>query len=431
MLRGFRNILIKELKELIRDPKILIGIIIIPIVMFPALGLVIGYAEQTAIEQAQKTSLLVLNNDGGNWSETLISYLQAAGAETTIVNNLTPQQLVSQGLLAENNATQFVEIPQGFTENLTKHFAGDTNIMAVVNVYGVFNIGGIFSNIGSSGITSLVYSFNRYIAPDVLQTTQSSIIKGEIEQNIDPATLSSLLISQSIILPITIMILLTYSMQIAATSVAMEKEEKTLETLLTMPVDRFSILMGKLSSSALVAGLGAITYLVGYSYLFGSITSGVSTTGASLDLAALGLAPTALGYILLGITLFVTLLAGLALAVIISAFAEDVRGATALVGYMYPLIFIPSFALIYIDINVLPLPIKAVLFAIPFSQPVIASKAVIAGDYLTTILGIIYVAAFTLVVMYIASRLFATEKILTAKLRFGRRGSKKTAEQQE
>jgi ABC-2 type transport system permease protein len=431
MLRGFRNILIKELKELIRDPKILVGIIIIPVIMFPVLGLVIGYAEQTAMEQAQKTRLLVLNNDGGNWSETLISYLQAAGAETTIVNNLTPQQLVNQGLLAENNATQFVEIPQGFTENLTKHFAGDTKIRAVVNVYGIFNIGGIFSNIGSSGITGLVYSFNRYVAPDVLQTTQSSIIKGEIQQNVDPSTLSSLLISQSIILPIAIMILLTYSMQIAATSVAMEKEEKTLETLLTVPVDRFSILMGKLSSSALVAGLGAITYLVGYSYLFGSITSGVSTTGASLDLAALGLAPTALGYILLGITLFVTLLAGLALAVIMSAFAEDVRGATALVGYVYPLIFIPSFALIYIDINVLPLPIKAVLFAIPFSQPIIASKAVIAGDYLTTILGIIYVTAFTLVVMYIASRLFATEKILTAKMKFRRRGSKKTAEQQE
>jgi ABC-2 type transport system permease protein len=431
MLRGFRNILIKELKELIRDPKILVGIIIIPVIMFPVLGLVIGYAEQTAMEQAQKTRLLVLNNDGGNWSETFISYLQAAGAETTIVNNLTPQQLVNQGRLAENNATQFVEIPQGFTENLTKHFASDTKITAVVNVYGIFNIGGIFSNIGSSGITGLVYSFNRYVAPDVLQTTQSSIIKGEIQQNVDPSTLSSLLISQSIILPIAIMILLTYSMQIAATSVAMEKEEKTLETLLTVPVDRFSILMGKLSSSALVAGLGAITYLVGYSYLFGSITSGVSTTGASLDLAALGLAPTALGYILLGITLFVTLLAGLALAVIMSAFAEDVRGATALVGYVYPLIFIPSFALIYIDINVLPLPIKAVLFAIPFSQPIIASKAVIAGDYLTTILGIIYVTAFTLVVMYIASRLFATEKILTAKMKFRRRGSKKTAEQQE
>lgn len=430
MLKGFRNILIKELKELIRDPKILIGIILVPVIIFPAMGAVLGFAQQTAIEEAEKTKLLVLNNDGGNWSQTLVTYFEAVGAEPTIVNNLTPQQLIDQGILATNNATQFVEIPSGFSENVTRYFAGDTNITAIVNVYGEFTIGGIFSNIGSAGIASLVYNFNRYVAPDVLLTTQSSIIKGEIQQNVNPATLSQLLLSQSIILPITIMILLTYSMQIAATSVAMEKEEKTLETLLTVPVDRFSILMGKLSSSAIVAGAGAITYLVGYSYLFSSITSGIPTTGTSIDLAALGLAPTVLGYVLLGITLFVTLLAGLALAVIMSAFADNVRGATALVGYIYPFIFIPSLALIYIDINVLPAAIRAILFAVPFSQPVIASKAVITGDYLTVALGIIYVAAFTLVVMYIASKLFATEKILTAKLRFRRLGSRKTKKEE-
>jgi ABC-2 type transport system permease protein len=422
MLKGFRTIFVKELKELIRDPKILIGIIVVPVILFPAIGLVLGYAQQTAVERAQETRLLILNNDGGNWSQVLIDYLEAAGVKPTIVNNVTPQQLVERGLLKENNATQFVEIPQGFSENMTKHFAGSVNTTATVNVYGEFALGGIFTNIGSTAITSIVYSFNRYVAPDALLTTQSSIIKGEIQENVDPAALSALLISQSIILPITIMILLTYSMQIAATSVAMEKEEKTLETLLTVPVDRFSILFGKLASSAIVAGLGALTYLVGYSYFFSSLQTGFSTTGPSLDLAALGLVPTTFGYVMLGISLFVTLLAGLALAVIMSAFADDVRGATALVGYIYPLIFIPSFALIYVDVNLLPLPIQAILFAIPFSQPTIASKAIIAGDYLTVALGIIYVTAFTLVVMYIASRLFATEKILTAKLRFKRRG---------
>ena len=71
MLKGFRSIFIKELKELIRDPKILIGIIIIPIIMFPALGAVLGYAQQTAIEQAQKTNLLILNNDNDIWSQNL------------------------------------------------------------------------------------------------------------------------------------------------------------------------------------------------------------------------------------------------------------------------------------------------------------------------------------------------------------------------
>jgi ABC-2 type transport system permease protein len=433
MLRGFRSILVKELKELIRDPKILIGIIIIPLIMFPALGAILGYAQQSAIEQAQGANVLVLNNDGGNWSQTLIAYLQSAGAKLSVMNDVSPQQAVAQGLLVQYNTTQFIEIPSGFSENLTRHFDGDANITGTVDIYGEFSVGGIFSSIGSAGTNTLVYSFNRvsFVAPDAILTTQSSIIKGEIQLNVNPSTLSTILLSQSIILPITIMILLTYAMQIAATSVAMEKEEKTLETLLTVPVDRFAILMGKLSSSAIVSGVGAVTYLVGYSYVLGSAFSGVSATGSSIDLVKLGLVPSPLGYTLLGISLFVTLLAGLALAVIMSAFAEDVRGATALVGYVYPLIFIPSLALIYLDVNTLPLALQAVFFAIPFSQPVIASKAVIAGDYLTAGLGIVYVTAFTIVVMYIASRLFATEKILTAKLRFRRRSGKGKAEPAE
>jgi ABC-2 type transport system permease protein len=128
--------------------------------------------------------------------------------------------------------------------------------------------------------------------------------------------------------------------------------------------------------------------------------------------------------------LFVTLLSALALAVIMSAFSEDVRGAQALVGYIYPIIFIPVLALIYLDMNSLPLALKAVFYAIPYSHPIIASKAVVLGDYATAVFGIVYVAIFTVVIMYVASRLFATEKILTAKLRFGK-GKGQKSEPQE
>jgi ABC-type Na+ efflux pump permease subunit len=71
-----------------------------------------------------------------------------------------------------------------------------------------------------------------------------------------------------------------------------------------------------------------------------------------------------------------------------SAFSENVRGAQALVGYIYPLIFLPAMALIYLDINTLPLPLQAVFYAIPYSQPIIAAKEVVTGNYLTVILGI-------------------------------------------
>jgi len=297
-------------------------------------------------------------------------------------------------------------------------------------MYGVFNGGGgLFSGAGSSSVTALVEGFNRAVAPDLVVASQSSIIKGQIQEGVDSSILGTLLLTQSIALPITIMIMLTYAMQIAATSVAMEKEEKTLETLLTVPVDRFAILMGKVSSTIIVAGVAAVTVLIGYNYMLGSLTTGISgSVGSGVDLVALGLVPSFGGYVLLGISLFCTLLSALALAVVMSAFSENVRGAQALVGYIYPLIFLPAMALMYLDVNSLPMALQAMFYAIPYSHPIIASKAVVTGDYLTVVFGIVYVAVFTLVIMYIASRLFATEKILTAKLMFGKKPKKQSTE---
>jgi ABC-2 type transport system permease protein len=430
LLKGFTTILFKELKELMRDPKILIGMIVLPLIMFPVLGLVMGYAVQTAQSEAQRATLLVVDNDQNEtWSNAFVGYLNHT-MNVKAVSNLTPQEVVDQGLLSKYNSTMFLEIPSGFSANLTMHNAGAWNVTGMVNVYGVFNGGGgIFSGIGGAAVTAVVGGFNRAVAPDVVAVSQSSIIKGQIEQGVDASTLSGLMLSQSIALPITIMIMLTYAMQIAATSVAMEKEEKTLETLLTTPVDRFAILMGKVSSTIIVAGAASIAVLVGYNYMIGSISTNIAgNVGGSVDLVALGLVPSTGGYILLGISLFFTLLSALALAVIMSAFSENVRGAQALVGYVYPLIFIPSLALIYLDVNALPIAIKAVLFAIPYSHPVIAAKAVITGDYGVVVFGIVYVAIFTIVIMYLASRLFATEKILTAKIRFGKGKTKPQGE---
>jgi ABC-2 type transport system permease protein len=430
LLKGFTTILVKELKELMRDPKILIGMIVLPLVMFPILGLVMGFAVQSAQEEAQRATLLVVDNDNnGTWSNAFVSYLNRT-MNVDVVRDLSPQNIVDRGYLGRYNSTMFLEIPLGFSTNITIHANGERNVTGMVNVYGVFNGGGgIFSGIGGTAVAAVVAGFNRAVAPDVVAVYQSSIIKGQIEEGVDVSTLSGLMLSQSIALPITIMIMLTYAMQIAATSVAMEKEEKTLETLLTTPVDRFAILMGKVSSTIIVAGAASIAVLVGYNYMIGSISNSIAgNVGGSVDLVALGLVPSVGGYVLLGVSLFFTLLSALALAVIMSAFSENVRGAQALVGYIYPLIFIPSLALVYLDMNSLPLAIKAIFYAIPYSHPIIASKAVVTGDYGTVVFGIVYVAVFTVVIMYIASRLFATEKILTAKLRFGKGKTKQHSE---
>jgi ABC-2 type transport system permease protein len=427
LLKGFGNVFVKEIKELVRDPKILLGMIVIPLLLFPVLGLVLGFSMQTAKEQAAKAVLVVVNNDGGNWSERFIQSLNSSLKVATFTNK-TAQQVLDQGILTKYNATQFLEIPKGFTQNLTEHFNVNSSIVGNVNSYGVFTGSSAFGAVSSTVLDAVVNQFNRQGAPDFVDVAKSSVVKGTIFPGVDPSLLSSIMFSQAIAMPVTVMILLTYSMSVAATSVAMEKEEKTLETLLTLPVDRFAILMGKLSGSILVAGVGALAYMLGFNYYLGSLSTGLPT--GTLNLTQMGLVPTYFGYALLAVSLFVTLLSALALAVIMSAFAEDVRGAQSLVGYIYTLVFIPALVLMFVDVNILPLPAQIIIYAIPYSQPIIASKAIIIGDYVTPILGIVYVAAFTLVIMYVASRLFATERILTAKLKLRglRRRSQKPVE---
>ena len=421
MLKGFGNFLVKELKELIRDPKILVGMIVVPLILFPILGAVMNFSVESAKETATKTTALVLNHDSGENSTQFIDYL-GDWLRVFKANASTVDEAVQQ--MASYNATELIEIPQDFSQNVS------TNKAVEVKFYSIYSGAGLLEGIGSSIVDSVVVQFNRNAAPDLIVAEKSSIIKGKAVENVDPRALSSLMISQAVALPVTMMIMLTYSMQIAATSVAMEKEEKTLETVLTLPMDRFAILMGKLSGSIIIAGAAAAAYMVGFNYYMGSF-SGLSTGGANLDLVSLGLVPSAFGYLLLGISLFITLLSALALAVILSAFAEDVRSAQSLVSYVYPLVFIPSLILMYVDINMLPIWLRWILYAIPFSQPIIASKAVIMGDYLTAGLGIAYVVGFTLVIMYAASRLFATEKILTAKLKLRglRKGGRKSTEE--
>jgi ABC-2 type transport system permease protein len=421
LLKGFGNFLIKELKELIRDPKIFLGMIIVPLLMFPLLGAVMNFSVESAKESASKTTILVLNHDTGDNSTQFIAYLSLNGLRVFNVSASTIDETVA--LLPTYNASEIIEIPSDFTQNIS---AGRT---ARMRFYSVFAGSGLLEGVGSSIVDAVIVDFNRNVAPDIVIQEKSSIVKGKVV-GVDPRVLAGLMLSQAIAMPITLMILLSYSMQIAATSVAMEKEEKTLETLLTLPMDRFAILMGKLSGSIIVAGVGAVAYMVGFNYYLGSFSS-ITSAGGNVDLASMGLVPSPFGYLLLGISLFVALLSALALAVIISSFAEDVRSAQSVVGYVYPFIFLPALALMYLDISAMPLVVRILIYAIPYSHPIIAAKAVTMGDYLTAGLGIVYVAAFTLVVMYVASRLFATEKILTAKLKFKglRRGRKGTTEE--
>jgi len=424
LLKGLFNIIVKEVKELVRDPKILLPMIIIPLIMFPLMGFAIQTSMEAAEGSMKEISIAVMDLDGGPIAESLRINLTDWNAKIVQVDD--PNLTKAINYVQESNLTGLIVIPSGFSQNITE---GGTSEL---EVYTPFRGGGITESTSSSAVSSLLSFFENNLVDQRIEEvskdpetflnpialSEKSIIKGK-GVDINPTVLFSLVISQSTIMPVGIMMLLIFAMQLAATAVASEKEEKTLETLLTLPINRFMILAGKLTGSIIVAIVGAIAYLIGFSYYMNSFT-GIIPTEAGVDLAAIGLAPTLLSYSLLGISLFMALLSALALAISLSVFAEDVRGAQALVGPLSILLVFPMIFTMFTDIYALPFPLSIILLAIPFTHPMLASNVAFTGNYLVAIGGIVYMAIFTVVVLYIAARLFGTEKILTAKLKFKR-----------
>lgn len=425
MLKGLFNIIVKEVKELVRDPKILLPMIIIPLIMFPLMGFAIQTSMEAAEGSMKEISIAMMDLDGGPVAESLRINLTDWNAKIVQVDD--PNLTKAFNYVQESNLTGLIVIPSGFSQNITE---GGTSEL---EVYTPFRGGSIIESTSSSAVSALLSFFEnnlvnqrideKFTEPPTtvlnpIALSEKSIIKGK-GVDINPTVLFGLVISQSTIMPVGIMMLLIFAMQLAATAVASEKEEKTLETLLTLPINRFMILAGKLTGSIIVAVVGAIAYLIGFSFYMNSFT-GMIPTEAGVDLASIGLAPTLLSYVLLGLSLFMALLSALALAMSLSVFAEDVRGAQALVGPLSILLVFPMIFTMFTDITALPFPLSIILLAIPFTHPLLASNVAFTGNYLVAIGGIVYMAIFTVGVLYVAARLFGTEKILTAKLKFKR-----------
>jgi len=425
LLKGLFNIIVKEVKELVRDPKILLPMIIIPLIMFPLMGFAIQTSMEAAEGSMKEISVAVMDLDGGPVAESLKINLTDWNAKIVQVDD--PNLTKAINYVQESNLTGLIVIPSGFSQNITE---GGTSEL---EVYTPYRGGGITETTSSSAVSALLSFFEnnlvdqrideKFTEPPTtvlnpIDLSEKSIIKGK-GVDVPPDVLFGLVMSQSTIMPVGIMMLLIFAMQLAATAVASEKEEKTLETLLTLPINRFMILAGKLTGSIIVAVVGAVAYLIGFSYYMNSFT-GIIPGEAGVDLAAIGLAPTLLSYSLLGLSLFMALLSALALAISLSVFAEDVRGAQALVGPLSILFVFPMIFSLFTDIYALPFPLSIILLAIPFTHPMLAANVAFTGNYLVAIGGIVYMAIFTVAVLYIAARLFGTEKILTAKLKFKR-----------
>jgi len=405
------NIIKKEFKELF-VLSTLIPIVVIAVV-FGLVGQMIGNVGETIKE---KPVIGIVNMDGGDFSDIAMSVLTE---NAKVVYNDSDAEEGLEEVRKEDGVALLV-IPENFSRNIYDNQPGE------IDIYWIMRGAGMMDSISSGVGEGLIQAVNQEISKTLIQQDSSSdpalvlnpttridttFFKGKAIEGLSPSTLGNMLVSQSIVIPIVVMMLIIMAGASVISSMGMEKENKTLETLLTLPVRRSHIVIGKMVGSALVGMIMAAIYMIGFSRYMTSFQV------SDINLADFGLALGMQDYLLIGISLFVALLAGLSLCIVLGTFAKNYRSAQALIFPITALALISVFITMFKDFDTIPAVLRVFVFAIPFSHPMMAIRALMLDNYWLVIGGIAYTAVFTIIMVAVAVRIFNSDRLLTGSVR--------------
>lgn len=444
----FFNLLQKELKELL-NAQMIIGFVVI-MVLFYVMGNVMGTTISEAVKE--EYTVTISDRDDTDYTHKMIAALEEDGAKVT---NYPTSGDDYAAILEQNDLKNIVIIPEGFTDAVN---SGDKpELIKVSRMKSASMMAGMSADSGST-----VDLISKYISNDI--AAASGLSDEDIEYMEDPvevsdktvindksADISSSVIlgkvmMQSAILPIIIFILIIMTSQTLVNAIATEKIDKTLETLLSAPVSRTSIIGAKMLAAAIVAMLQAVVYTIGFSGMMAGsmmnatgdlintganitpsdISSAVSeVTGSSMTasaaMAKLGLSLTITDYLLVGVQLFLTILICLSVSIMLGALVNDSKSSQTIMLPLMMAAMIPYFITLFADVNSMPTFLKVLVYAIPFTHTFSAIPNLMFGHDGIFWFGIVYQLIFFFVCMFFALKLFNSDKILTVSLNFGQK----------
>jgi len=415
-MSGLGNIIKKEIKELL-TPATFVPIILVALI-FATMGSSISGIQ----EQAKAAPVIgVINED--NQSLSLIAATVLHNHAKVVFNSTSiADKQAGLDYLKEKNGVALIVIPHNFSEQIMNNKPGS------LEIYWIMKGAGLMDSVSSSVVEYLIATINTNISQTLIegnttinatvvlsptQRIETTYFKNREFTGLSPNAISGMLSSQSMLIPIVMMMIIIMAGSIVITSMSLEKENKTLETLLTLPVKRTSIVTGKIVAAAVIGLMLAVIYMFGMQFYF----SGLGMSGG-VNLAAYGLVLTTGDFLWIGVSLFVTLVAALALCMLLGTFAKNYKSAQTLTFPITMLALIPMFLTMFTDFDTLPIALQIFTFAIPFSHPMLAPRALLFHDYTLVIGGIIYVTVFAVVTISIVVWIFKTDKLLTGSMRF-------------
>jgi len=428
-MKRFNNLLKKEIKELVT--KQLIISLAIFVILFQFMGRVSKKEVQKAVG-VQTISALDL--DGSAGSQALLKGLESARFKILDQSGKTKDEALEAAKSGESKL--LLVIPSGFGESLTTLSPSEIETYSFMRSFSLIGTRSqivVQSVIGALN-EALSNSFLKEKLPDLDPQSLKRPIKSRdfvvVHNRLGEGSandVAGMIMQQSMLIPIVLMMIVIYSSQMVISAMALEKQNKTLETLLTVPIKRTSIITAKMLASGFVGLISAGVYMFGYQGFLGGFGEEAARAGAqsggSALMQKLGLTFSTTGYLVLGLALFLSILVALAIAMILGVLAEDFRSAQNMIMPLIFMVMIPYFISLFADINSMSLPLKIFILAIPFSHPFLVPQHLYLGNWGMIVGGLAYMLVVFVGLTIFAARVFSSDKILTMKLRFGKKKS--------
>lgn len=440
----FGNLLKKELGELITKQAVISMVFVL--VLFVFMGQIMGHS----MEEGFDTSTLnICIKDDSDFTKNVIERIKAD--KTTELNIVDIQSDNYYDELERLDLKYVVIIPEGYGNTIVNEKKPGQLIFASKVSLG---FSAAMSSISSSDAVSTIVdhsadeameSIYGLTAEDIAlitspaNTVEFSAANGKSVE-ISAAAVSSIVMMESMIAPFAIFFLLLLASQMIMTAISTEKIDKTLETLLSTPVSRMTVLTAKMVAAIISALLNAVFMIVGFGVYMVSIMGGamsgatngeanisdlagmtsVPDAGALTDVLSTADAISQLGFslsgvdiFLFGLQLFLTLAIGLSISLILGATATDVKSVQTLVMPIMIAVMIPFFVTMFMDFGEMPVAAKVIMFLIPFTHSYIALTNLMSGDMIMYWGGLAYQIVFFAVCMFLAVRMFTSDKLFT------------------
>lgn len=360
--RSIRVVYFKELRDLLRDRRTIISMIVVPVLVIPVLMMGIGGFAVRMVKKAaeEAPSVMILGETN--------SPAVAAQLRDLPKLKIVPADPDYTNLISNKKVRAAVEIPPGFDAALA---AGRPTSVRIYEYQGE-----IKSQFGANALRDFFRDLQTTTVSNrlVSRNLPASLIKPfAIEQtNVAPPQKVSGNLIGGLIPYIIILMSLTGAMYPAMDVTAGEKERGTIETLLCCPASRTVIVLGKFFMVLTVAVATTLLSLLsmGGSFVF----AGKMIARAGADAARLPLSVDMPSLLMVFLMLLPVAILFAALLIALSLFARSYKEAQSYVSPLLIVVIMPAVA------SMLPgVELDAWLSLVPILNVSLVSKEILSG----------------------------------------------------